>query len=129
MGIPRAPKGTQQAGQALWRAVVGAYQLDEHEMSLLVQACRVADTCDRLQAVIDRDGPLVSGSGGRIRPALVELRQQQIVLTRILVALRVPIGDQENVPANAGASRLQRRGARGVYAFRGGQLLHGTRVS
>ena len=121
MGTPRAPEGTQKAGQRLWKAVVGHYELDEHEMTLLVQACRIADVCDELQAHIDLDGPMISGSGGRIRPAVVELRQQRIALARLIVALRVPIGDQEETPAKTGAPRQQRRGARGFYAISGGR--------
>jgi hypothetical protein len=62
---------------------------------------------------VDADGPML---GGRPHAALVELRQQRIVLARLVVALRVPLGDQDEESAPA---RLQRRGARGVYQLRG----------
>lgn len=121
MGIPRAPEGAKKAGLKLWKAVLSRYELDEHEMTLLAQAVRIADTCEDLQAFIDRSGPMVSGSGGRIRPALVELRQQRIAFARLMVALRVPIGDQEeDASRNSSTPRLQRRGGvRGIYAIRG----------
>jgi hypothetical protein len=95
----------------LWRSVVENFVLDEHELVLLRQAVHVADSCDDLQRVVEAEGPLV---GGRAHPALVELRQQRIVLARLIVALRVPLGDtdQETV-------RAQHRGVRGAYALRG----------
>ena len=49
----------------------------------------------------------------RAHPALVELRQQRIVLTRLIVALRVPLGEQGDM------DRSQYRGPRGVYELRG----------
>jgi hypothetical protein len=110
MNVPRAPAGAKTAGRALWRAVLTGYELDEHELALLRQACRSADTCDDLQAIVDREGPMVAG---RAHPALVELRQQKITLARLIVALRVPLGDEDQ-------GRTQYRGPRGVYAIRGG---------
>jgi hypothetical protein len=95
--------------------VLEAFELDEHELALLRQAARTADLCDALQAIVDVEGPIVDG---RAHPAVVELRQQRIVLARLIVALRVPLGDQEDAATSA-AGRLQRRGLRGVYGIRG----------
>jgi hypothetical protein len=103
--------GCGPAGKALWKSLVGEFELAEHELALLRQACRVADACDDLQAIVDEEGALVEGHVNR---ALVELRQQRIVLARLVVALRVPMGEQPT------AGRSQYRGARGVYAIRGG---------
>lgn len=108
------PKGAKAAGRRLWTAVLNDFELDEHELVLLRQAVRVSDTCDDLQAVINAEGPLL-GAGDRQRshPAVVELRQQRIVLARLIVALRVPLGEDEQ--PKQGAPRLQRRPLRGVY--------------
>ena len=116
--IPAVPPGSKAAGRALWRSILENYELETHELTLLRQACAVADTCAALQVVIDRDGVLIEN---RFRepvahPATVELRQQRIVLTRLVVALRVPLGDQEQQHG----ARPQRRGARGVYMIQGG---------
>jgi hypothetical protein len=107
--LPRAPAGAKTAGRALWRAVLTSYELEEHELALLRQVCRVADVCDDLQMLVDAEGPIVAG---RAHPALVELRQQRIVLARLIVAIRVPLGDEEQ-------GRTQYRGPRGVYGIRG----------
>jgi hypothetical protein len=111
MSIPKPPEGAGPAGRRLWSAVLGEYELTEHEMTLLRQAVRSADLCDVLQAVVDEEGPLITTRLGEVRahPAVVELRQQRITLARLVVALRVPLGEQEE------ENRQQRRGMRGVY--------------
>lgn len=113
--IPPAPRGSGTEGRKLWRSILQEYDLAEHEVALLVRACRVADTCAALQEVVDRDGPLTTTRLGEVKAsaAVVELRQQSIVLARLIVALRVPLGDQED----GSQARLQRRGARGVYSI------------
>jgi hypothetical protein len=120
MTIPRAPDGAGAAGKRLWKAVLTDFELAEHEQVLLRQAVRVADLCDQLQAVVVAEGPLLSVDGHpRTHPAVVELRQQRIVLARLVVALRVPLGDQEQEGPAEGPTRLQRRGTRGFYAISG----------
>jgi len=95
--------------------VLQNFDLDEHELTLLRQAVRVADSCDQLHEMVIRDGPLL---GDRVHPAAVELRQQRILLARLIVALRVPLADEDAARAD-GPTRLQRRGLRGVYSVRG----------
>jgi hypothetical protein len=117
--VPPSPAGAGPAGRRLWQSVVREYVLAEHELALLREAVRVADTCAQLQAIVDREGPLVSSSSGpRTHPALVEARQQRVLLARLLVALRVPIGDAEEQPSTHAPPRLQRRGTRGAYGPR-----------
>lgn len=108
---PDPPRDLKRSGRALWRAVVADFDLDEHERQLLHETCRTSDLCDRLQAVLDADGPMSESSQGiRVHPAAVELRQQRITLARLLAALNVPSGDESATPARA---------PRGVYGIRG----------
>ena len=116
MTVPAAPRGAGAAGRRLWRAVLGEFELAEHEMVLLRQAVRVADLCEQLQQRVDDAGPLL---GDRAHPALVELRQQRILLARLIVALRVPLGEDDEQDSRS-ARRSQRRGLRGVYGIPGG---------
>ncbi|MEO8697088.1 MAG: hypothetical protein ABI658_26500 [Acidimicrobiales bacterium] len=103
-----------EAGSKLYEAITEEFDLDVHELALLAAACHTADTCSRLQAVVDAEGELVHVRGEvRAHPALVELRAQRILLARLLVALRVPLGESES------GERTQRRGIRGVYGIRG----------
>ncbi len=119
--IPSPPAGLAAPGRRLWRAVVTDYVVAEHELVLLRQACRSADVCDELAGVVAKEGPLVTSRLGeqKVHAALVELRLQRITLARLIVSLRVPLGDQEEAvkpsPDVGAAARLQRRGLRGVY--------------
>ncbi len=117
MTKPAPPKGTQKAGAALWTAVLDEYDLEAHEILLLREAVRTVDALDSLEARVAADGPLLGSSqGDRAHPALVEARQQRIALARLLAALRLPAGEEEDGQDR----RPQRRvGVRGVYGVRG----------
>jgi hypothetical protein len=112
--IPATPKGAGPSGKALWRDILGKFELEEHEMALLREAVRTVDDLDGLAAVVARDGRTV---GAKVHPALVESRQLRLVLARVLAALRMPAGDERDL-----VRRPQRRvGVRGFYAPKGGE--------
>lgn len=113
-----APASAGAAGRRLWASVLEAYELDEHERALLVEAVRTVDLLADLDSAVRRDGALVdSAQGTRAHPAAVEARQQRVTLARLLAALRLPAGD---VGDEAPGRRPQRRvGVRGVYGIRG----------
>ena len=112
---PKPPPGLRRSGRALWRAVMTDYVLDEHETTILREACRTADSLDALQAQVEADGLMSTTSQGpRVHPALVEARQQRITFARLLTALRIPAGE------SADEGRTQHRGGpRGVYGIAG----------
>lgn len=83
--------------------------LDEHELALLLEACRTVDALGELSAIVEREGAML---GGRANPALVEARAQRLVFARVLASLRLS-NDLANL---AEIQRPQRRGAaRGTY--------------
>jgi hypothetical protein len=96
----RSALGT--SGRRLYDSVTSKYELDEHELSLLLQACRTGDLCDTLQKVVDTEGVMIrkwhqdSGKATALgpHPALAELRQQRIVYARLLAALELPVGEE-----------------------------------
>lgn len=118
MSDRKVPAGLRAAGRRLWSSVVDVYDLDEHELALLVEAVRTVDVLADLDTAVRRDGPLVeSPQGQKAHPAAVEARQQRIALARLLAALRLPSGEAGDHQASA---RPQRRvGTRGVYGIRG----------
>jgi len=96
--------------------VLADFDLGGHELLILRQACYVADVCEQPQAVVARDGPMLEGAEGRrTHPACRELRQQRLVLARLVVTLRVPLGDEDS---DSGDGRSQYRGPRGFYSGR-----------
>ena len=105
---PKAPVGLRQKGRQLWAAISTALDLDQRDVALLREAARVTDRLDTLDGIIRKAGPM--GMDGKVHPALVEARQQQICLARLLVALRLP--EDLSEPSHG---RPQRRGTRGFY--------------
>jgi hypothetical protein len=113
--LRKPPQGLAKRGKRLWAAISLAMALDERDEALLFEAARVADRLDALAAVLRRVG--VCGPDGRAQPALVEARQQQLTLARLIVAMRLPEDLSEPL-----SRRPQRRGIRGSYFPReGGQ--------
>jgi len=86
--------------------VLDRYELEPHELVLLESAARTADLIADLQAVVDRDGPMVDG---KPNPAAIEARMQRLTLGRLLAGLRI-------IPVDA--DRGQRRPVRGFYGPR-----------
>jgi hypothetical protein len=106
---PEPPEGLQPAGAAFWRAILEKFELVDHEMVILKEACRTIDLLGELQAAVDRDGPLQRwGEGSRSHPAVPELRQHRLVLGRLLATLGIPADPDDDRPVTRG-------GSRGVY--------------
>lgn len=105
--MPRK-KPPERPGEALRAALHDRYDLEPHETALLDSAAHTADLIADLQAVLDREGPMVAG---KPHPAAVELRQQRLTLGRLLAALRIPVDDTDR-------SSLPARGPRGFYGPR-----------
>jgi hypothetical protein len=103
--MPHKPRETP--GAALRTAVLAEYELEPQESVLLDAAAGTLDACAELEAQVAVEGTI--SVDGRPSPALVELRQQRLVLGRLLASLRFPV-ERDGV--------LQRRSARGFYGQR-----------
>lgn len=114
----KAPSGLKAPGRRLWASVVEEYDLEEHERALLVEAVRTVDLLAELDNLVRTEGAVIDSPQGRkANPAAVEARQQRIALARLLAALRLPAGDEDEQGTNG---RPQRRvGVRGTYGIRG----------
>lgn len=111
MTKPKAPTGLKPGGRKLWIRVLDDYELAEHELQILQQAARTIDQIDELAAIVKTDGSMQeSPQGRRVHPAVQELRQQRIVLARLLAALNIPAEEDGSRPVRA---------PRGVYGIRG----------
>lgn len=82
--------GTQ--GTALWAAVVGHFELADHELVALRSACAHADMIARLEGMLS-ESLVVKGAAGqdRLSPAVTELRQGRLALSKLLADLSLPI--------------------------------------
>jgi hypothetical protein len=109
------PGGLQEAGERLWTAILSdvgpGWRLDAREPHLLERACRVEDELRALEAVIDRDGMMSTGSTGQavVHPALAEARQLRLVQARLLgqIEMCAP-ADGTRTASSAYAARASR---------------------
>lgn len=110
----KTPPGLKAGGRKLWRSVADAFELGEHELSILLEASRTVDTLDGLQTILSEEGLMMaSPQGMKVHPAAVELRQQRVTLAKLVASLRIPLDDEEE------AGRTQHRvGVRAVSSLR-----------
>jgi len=118
-GLPSPPDGLTPDAVGLWWSVLERWDLEPHELALLRETVRTLARCDLLAEVVAAEGLTSTGSKGQkvTHPAVAEVRQQQVVLGRLLAQLRLPEDEQEP------ASRPQRRGG-----FRGPQQVSPLRA-
>lgn len=100
---PRVPAGLKAGGRKLWKAIADEFELEQHELSVLLEAARTVDSLEALEKIVQAEGVThQSPQGVRAHPALVEARQQRVTLAKLVASLRIPLDDQES-------GRTQRR--------------------
>lgn len=105
----KPPKGLGNRGRGLFASVAKAlpegFEFDEREVAILTMAARQADDVLRLEGVIRKKGPMVSGSAGQpvVNPAVIEARQGRLAINRLLGELSIP--DQDAKPRTAASRR------------------------
>jgi len=97
------------AGRHLYDELTATFDFEVHELVLLLEAARVTDRLEALNAELASGVTRKTRSGTQVKPASVEARQLELTLARLIASLRLP--------ATKTAARPQRRGSlRGVYA-------------
>jgi hypothetical protein len=89
---PAPPAGLAVKGRTLWRKITKAYDLRADELVILTRLCKAVDRIAVLDEIADASPAVIIGShGGKvIHPAIVELRQQELVLARLTRVLSLP---------------------------------------
>ena len=83
--IPPAPKSLRTKGKSLWKSVVQDFELEPHQLTLLLEACRCLDTIELAEAAIRRDGVTIPGRyGPKSNPACQVATQNRVVCSRLL---------------------------------------------
>lgn len=97
---PRAPRGLGARGRTFWKRIHVDIEFSDAETELLVEACRTLDHLNTLDESIKEHGAMIPGSQGQlvVNPAVTEVRQQKLVLHRLLSALNIP---EEDAPLSA----------------------------
>lgn len=111
------PTGLSGGGEALWKAIDGAHDLDAPQLVQLEEACRAKDRLDRLDSLLrgDLDSwlSIQEFDDGRpsvlvISPALTQANATANLMKQLLAALRLP--------DEATGRKPQFRGPRGAVA-------------
>src|SRR5262245_49270723 len=89
-----APRKLGPHGNALWIAIQRHYAVDDAGgIELLLQCCEASDLAGRLQAEIDRDGPVLRQRSGVVRdhPGLKHLLAAKAFICRTLARLGLDV--------------------------------------
>jgi phage terminase small subunit len=81
----KPPAGLSRRARAVWRDVLRDYSLESRHLTVLESALRTLDRLDAARAIVDRDGMIVAGSKGQVRPhpMLAVERDCRISLARL----------------------------------------------
>lgn len=101
MSAPRVPGDLEKRGRGFWRTTVATFELNESELRLLHECCRILEEVDALRAVVKADGVTSKGSQGQTiaHPALAAMTSHRSLLGRLLAQL--------NLPYDEGSSTMQ----------------------
>ncbi len=111
---PRTPTGLGRRGKRLWASIHAQHpNISEPEAEVALEAARVADRLERLDAICRAVEPVIETEKGNVitHPAFAEARQQANLLKQLVAALRLP--DEKT------GTRPQTRPARGVQQPKG----------
>lgn len=76
----------------MWTAITTEYELAQHELAVLLEACRTVDALQALDDLVRSEGVTnTSPQGVRAHPALVEARQQRLTLAKLFASLQIPV--------------------------------------
>jgi P27 family predicted phage terminase small subunit len=101
----RAPKHLQRSGKALWRQIVGDFELEGHHLVILQAACEALDRMTEAREAISADGLTYTDARGMIHahPAVAIERDARIALLRALRELSL---DSDVVESAARAPQI-----------------------
>ena len=101
--VPVPPDYLSADASAWWATVLATYELDDHHLRLLTNACESWDRAQAARAQIDREGMTVLSRLGEVKvhPLIAVERDHRGLFARLVRELRL----DEDVPA---PSRLPR---------------------
>jgi P27 family predicted phage terminase small subunit len=108
----KAPQHLTEPTRAWWRQVVRDFQLDAHHLKLLQAACEAWDRACEAQSILSRDGLIIAGREGGVRPhpAVAIRRDAEISFARLLRELDLDTEPPSGLRSAPPSLRSNRRG-------------------
>jgi P27 family predicted phage terminase small subunit len=90
---PKAPAHLTAATRAWWTSVLRDYELEAHHLHLLQHACEAWDLSQQARELIARDGPVINGREGGLRPhpAIAIARDSMTTFSRLVRELDLDV--------------------------------------
>lgn len=87
------PAHLEAKGAALWRYVLGDFDLEQHHREILLLACEALDRCEQARAVIAEQGMTYDDRFGqpRARPEVAIERDSRIAVSRLIRELGLDV--------------------------------------
>ena len=110
---PKPPPHLTEQTRSWWRSVVKEYVLEMHHLRLLQAACEAWDRLQQARELLSRDGLVVEGREGGVRPhpAVAIERDSRIGFARLVRELDLDTEPAASARSALPALRSNRRGA------------------
>jgi hypothetical protein len=89
---PRPPVGIGKRGRELWVSIMGRYRMRPDQVELVVELVCAVDEIERLRRAVRKDGMIVAGAAGQLRPhpGLAQITARRATVARLSAQLRIP---------------------------------------
>jgi hypothetical protein len=90
---PKTPAGLCPLAAALWKQTLLDFDLEQHHVVLLEQACRALTAAEAARAAVERDGafPLDRFKQPKAHPGLLEERNSRALFARLMRELGLDV--------------------------------------
>ncbi len=103
--IPRAPAGLEKRGKQFWKKIASAYELEQHHLELLRQACRCLDDIDAAEgAICDQGSRYFKDRYDQWKelPACADIRALRGLFQRMVREIGLDLPDTDSRPPRYG---------------------------
>lgn len=83
---PKPPTHLSSAARKWFRSVIDTFNLEDHDVNLLVLACEALDRCEQARVTLATEGPFYKDRFGcpRAHPAVAIERDSRLAYARLL---------------------------------------------
>jgi P27 family predicted phage terminase small subunit len=120
---PAPPTGLSAAGKRLWKAIINDvaadWELDAKDLALLAEAAKTADTLDKLEKAVKKDGATVYTENGRplVHPAIDQANKLRGTQQKLLAAIDLEPNDDATARSRFARDAARARWGPNTHVF------------